>query len=719
MKKLTIQPILAVLAVSLALGFSGSMTALAATTPSLGLASTYGILSGTFTNTVAGTTINGDVGFTTGPAMAPAGVHTNYGSGAPYSTAHSTDALNALTALGAQPCTYTFPAGAIDLATDVTNPNGVGVYAPGVYCSTGAMTVGAGGPFGGIKLVGSGTYIFRTLGVADALTSTLGSVVTLSGASACDVFWTPTAATTLGANSTFAGTIIDNANAITVGASTTWLGRALSLGAGTITTDTDTITVPTCLSVVKQVNGGVATPASFNLHVEQGGVDVAGSPAAGAAAPGTAYALTAGTYAVSEDANPFYTQSFSGDCSLIGNITLGLGDNKVCTVTNNFIIPATINVVKTVVNTFGGTKVVANFPLFVNGGPVVSGVANVFAAPATYAVTETGDPGYIGTFSGDCDATGHVSIVPGDAKVCILTNNDIAPVPAAPVGGGGGGSVSLASLNPPVPPLIDVVKVPSPLALPAGPGNVTYTYTLHNTGTIPLTNVTMVDNSCAPLTLVSGDTNSDSKLDVTETWIYTCKTNLTKTTTNTVTATGWANGISATDVALATVVVGAPTVPPLIHVTKVPNPLVLPAGGGMVTYTEKITTPGTVALSNVQLTDDKCAPMKFISGDTNSDSKLDPTETWTYTCSTNLTQTTTNTAVATGEANGITVRDFAIATVVVAPHAAAPVPVAPNPTFPNAGIPPVDNGNSGNMIIPAVMAFVAISLAVVLNKRKN
>src|SRR3990167_10314077 len=73
--------------VSLALGLVLPVSALAATTPSLGAAATYGILSSTYTNTVAGTTVNGDVGFTTGPAVAPAGTHTNYGSGAPYSTA--------------------------------------------------------------------------------------------------------------------------------------------------------------------------------------------------------------------------------------------------------------------------------------------------------------------------------------------------------------------------------------------------------------------------------------------------------------------------------------------------------------------------------------------------------------------------------------------------------------------------------------------------------
>ena len=152
--------------------------------------------------------------------------------------------------------------------------------------------------------------------------------------------------------------------------------------------------------------------------------------------------------------------------------------------------------------------------------------------------------------------------------------------------------------------------------------------------------ITMVDDTCSPIVRVSGDTNSDSKLDVHETWVYRCTMTLSATHTNIVTATGWANGVSAVDTASAIVVVGAPIVPPLIHVVKIANPLTLLAGGGVVTYTEKITNPGTVALSNVRLTDDKCAAVKYISGDANSDSKLDTAETWTYTCRTNLTKTT-------------------------------------------------------------------------------
>ena len=335
--------------------------------------------------------------------------------------------------------------------------------------------------------------------------------------------------------------------------------------------------------------------------------------------------------------------------------------------------PATINVVKTVVNDGGGTKTTKDFPLFVGDKLVLSGVTNTFHAPTyPYVVSETSDPNYTQTFSGDCNSKGEINLNPGDHKFCIITNNDIGP--------------SIASSTP---PLIDVVKVPNPLALPDGPGSVIYTYTLRNIGTVPVINITMVGDTCSPITLTSGDTNGDSKLDLNEIWTYHCTTTLSKTHTNTVTATGWANGISAVDVASATVVVGAPIVPPLIHVTKVPSPLKLVAGSGTVTYTEKISNPGTVALSNVRLTDDKCSPMKYISGDTNGDSKLDTTETWTYTCKTNLTKTTTNTAIASGEANDLTARDLAVATVIVS------VPGLPNTGLPPEGeVTPIENVGS-------------------------
>lgn len=229
------------LALLLAFVVLSSSPVLAATSPNLGLANTFGILSSTYTNTASGppTTINGDLGYTTGPAVAPTVNGNTYAADGTYNQA-GIDQGTALSALDSQPCTFSFAPGAIDLATDVTH-GVVGVYAPGVYCISGAASVGGGGT---ITLTGTGTYIFRMTG---ALTTSANSIVTTAdGASDCDIWWTPGAATTLGANSSFVGTDID-ASGITIGDLVTWTGKALAFG-GTVSTSRDTINVSACAS---------------------------------------------------------------------------------------------------------------------------------------------------------------------------------------------------------------------------------------------------------------------------------------------------------------------------------------------------------------------------------------------------------------------------------------------------------------------------------------
>ncbi len=94
----------------------------------------------------------------------------------------------------------------------------------------------------------------------------------------------------------------------------------------------------------------------------------------------------------------------------------------------------TITVIKNVINDNGGTKKVADFPLFISGTPVISGETNGFRAPADgYLVSEASSSNYSRTFSGDCDFEGQVNLATGDNKVCYITNNDIAPVVVAPI----------------------------------------------------------------------------------------------------------------------------------------------------------------------------------------------------------------------------------------------------------------------------------------------
>lgn len=667
---------------------SWSQSASAATAPALGSTSAFGIVSGTSTNanTAPQTIINGSVCGTTLTVPRPLTI-TGGAEETPCAPAKGIDQGAALATINGQACTPITGT----LNGVIVGGNAPGTFPPGCYAVTGAMdittgttvTLDATAPGGD----GGSVWIFKSTGAFTTGASTAGfpNVALANGASAANVFWAPAGATTIGANfalsatPTFVGTIIDDAG-ISLGHFANLLGRALNF-ATTVTTDANTITVPTTLTLRKTVinnNGGTAVAGAWTLSAN-GPTAITGAHGSAAV---TGAAVTPGLYTLSESGGPSnytastYSCAVNGGAAVVSNtITLAAGDSATCTITNDdfaLVTPsASINVVKVVINDNGGTKTISDFTLSVDDQIVGSGITNTFPSNTTHTVTETGNAGYTQTFSADCNAAGVVSLLPGDNKVCIITNDDIAP------------SVVPAPVVPPVPPLIDVVKVPSPLALPAGPGLVNYTYTLRNIGTVPVTNITMVGDTCIPITLTSGDANANARLEVTETWVYNCATTLQATHTNTVVATGWANGLSAVDIASATVVVGVPEiVPPLIHITKVPSPLALRAGGGMVNYIKKVTNPGTVALSNVRLVDDKFNPVAYISGDLNNDSRLDPTETWTYTCRVNLTRTTTNTVIVTGEANGLVARDFAIATVVVAPA----VTIAP--ALPKTGFAP-------------------------------
>ncbi|MGB2631586.1 MAG: ice-binding family protein [Minisyncoccales bacterium] len=682
------------LIIALIFGMAGSTATFAATDPGLGAAATFSIIAQT---AITGTgTISGDVGLNSTGAGITALTAESVGG-----TIYSTDGV-------APGLAIINPAVQADLSTANGNLSSqastasIGPALDGLVLTPGVYDIGAGQLNGGsLTLNGQGIYILRA---SSELTSS-GSVILTNGARACDVYWQVNSLATISSGS-FAGTIIAGTG-IHFGAGATLDGRALALG-GDVTLINNNISGPTCaapsvppsasatLHIVKTVvndNGGTAVAADFTINAS--GTNVSSSSFAGSES-GTDITLDAGSYEITEPIVPAgYLESGSGDCSG----TIAAGETKTCTITNDDVAPQLI-VNKIVVNDNSGTKVISDFPLFIDGNSVASGVANTIAT-GSHTVSETSGSGYTAIISGDCAADGTIALALGEVKTCTITNNDIAPVASSPSGGG--------SYSAPVPPLIDVLKVPSPLALPNGSGTVKYTYTLRNIGTVSVGNVTMAGDTCSPITLISGDTNGNAKLDVNEIWTYTCSATLSKTHTNIVTATGWANGISATDIASATVVVGVPVVPPLIHVTKVPNPLVLSAGGGMVTYTNKVTNPGTVALSNIRLTDDKCSPVKYISGDTNGDSKLDTTETWTYVCQTKITSTTVNTVSASGDANGLTARDFAIATVVATAV----------PKLPNTGLSSGKDNTPWNIIIPAGILTILTSLCLVRRRQTN
>ena len=227
--------------------------ALAATAPNLGTTSTYGIVSSTFTNSntapqtiITGTALQPAVCYTTPPVTQPLTITGTEVTPCPPQT--GVDQNAALANLNGQPCT-SLGAGAVALDSVVIGFNPPGTIPPGCYSSGGAMNVTLSTI---VTLNGAGIYIFRPGGALN--TGANSNVVLANGACASDVFWAPVGQTTLGANAalsptpTFVGNILDAAG-ITIGHFANLTGRALAFG-GTVTTDANTITVPTCAPFV-------------------------------------------------------------------------------------------------------------------------------------------------------------------------------------------------------------------------------------------------------------------------------------------------------------------------------------------------------------------------------------------------------------------------------------------------------------------------------------
>ena len=472
-KNIDLLSVVALPVLSITFFFAFALTAQAAFTPSLGTANTFGVLAHTYNNTATTrpTMISVDLGYSVFLGSPASIGGTTYISDATFYQA-GVDQHNALAVLNAQACTFTF-SGAVDLATD-TSHGTLGVYAPGVYCSSGKMTVG-----GTIALSGAGTYIFRPAG--GLVTADNSHVYAMDGASTCDIFWTPQSTdTVIGSGTTFSGTVIEPLaaanNNIIVGYDADWTGRALAFD-GSVTTNPIVgkyirISSPTCapplppppatLHIIKNVinnNGGTAVATSAVIHVRNSAGEVAGSPHAGAGSPGIAYTLDAGTYTVSEDDLPGYTKTYSGDCVdsshlplALGNsntaiggssdfsfssVVLNSGDNKTCIITNDDIAPATLHIIKNVINDNGGTAVATSAVIHVrNGSGEVAGSPHAGAGSpgiaytldaGTYTVSEDVISGYAATFSGSCDANGNIVLAAGDNKTCVITNNDDAP----------------------------------------------------------------------------------------------------------------------------------------------------------------------------------------------------------------------------------------------------------------------------------------------------
>lgn len=192
-----------------------------AVAPDLGTASEYGILATTATVTEQ-TNVAGSLG--SGEVLGDVVVSGSIDEANDAYTKAFTDFGEAITT-------------ADSLEADSSTDANLGgkTLTPGIYEFTDAITIGSD-----MTLEGNGVYIFKTVG---ALTTAEGTEIRLSGgAEACNIFWVAEEAT-IGADSTFKGTLMSR-SAISVGANSVTDGRILAKTAVTADAANTRIIVP-------------------------------------------------------------------------------------------------------------------------------------------------------------------------------------------------------------------------------------------------------------------------------------------------------------------------------------------------------------------------------------------------------------------------------------------------------------------------------------------
>ena len=196
-------------------------------------------------------------------------------------------------------------------------------------------------------------------------------------------------------------------------------------------------------------------------------------------------------------------------------------------------------------------------------------------------------------------------------------------------------------------PAIKIVKSPDSQTVRVG-DTASFTLAVTNTGDVPLSTIVRDAKCDAPPVYQGGDANANAKLDLTETWTYTCSTsNVLASFQNLATAKGTPPvGPDVTDQDTAEVVV----IHPAIKIVKSPDTQNVPLAG-TATFTLTVTNGGDVALTNVVVTDNQCTTgPTYVSGDTGNDGSLGLTETWIYSCSiAGVTNDFTNAAHVTGK----------------------------------------------------------------------
>jgi hypothetical protein len=358
-------------------------------TVNLGSTQTFAVLAGSTITNTGSTIISGDVGGDVG--LSPGTVFTGQADVTISGAVHLADAV-AVAAKNDLVTAYDDANGRTP-TTRIPSELGGTTLTPGVYDSadgtfqiTGKLTLDAKGDPDGV-------FIFKS--ASTLITASNSSVNLINSARFCRTFWAVGSSATLGTNSNFVGHILAMTS-ITANTGAMVQGQLLARN-GAVTLDNNTITNGICETPVP-VPTPVPTPVPVPIP--------------------TPVPVPVPTPVPVPVPVPVPTP-----------------------------VPttATLHVIKHVINDNAGTAVAADFKLHVknSGNDVITSPAPGSEAPGTsytlaagtYAISEDAFKGYTASYSGDSDASGNITLSPGDNKTITITNDDIL-VPAPVIDNG-------------------------------------------------------------------------------------------------------------------------------------------------------------------------------------------------------------------------------------------------------------------------------------------
>ena len=178
---------------------------------------------------------------------------------------------------------------------------------------------------------------------------------------------------------------------------------------------------------------------------------------------------------------------------------------------------------------------------------------------------------------------------------------------------------------------------------------INYQMLVTNTGNTALDNVQVSDPLLTNETFVSGDTDSDGRLDVSETWTYSGSYAVTQADLD-----GEGNAGSDHDIDNTATASADNTTPdddseqvplvydPALNIDKTVDPAsqIARFEGDVITYQITVDNTGNVSLTGVTVTDSfaDAGSIQYLSGDIDTDNKLDVNELWTYSAAHTVTQ---------------------------------------------------------------------------------